>query len=178
MVFGKWSSCLYLDPWVFPSYFILLQKGSERATGVGIWEPPMVGAGAFGLQGEAKGLGLAQPGEGMSLGSLTTALQHLQGVTEEMNPGFLQQCITGLQERTDINWSTRDSVQIQGDTFPPRGEPISGRGCPERLPPWRFSSPNWVKPWATWSDLRDDLALKQEVGIETKTVFCFTAILE
>lgn len=39
---------------------------------------------------------------------------------------------------------------------------VSGRGCPERLSslrPQRFLSPNWMKPWEAWSDLRADVLL-------------------
>lgn len=56
-------------------------------------------------------------------------------------------------EMMGINWNKRSSDWIWGKIF---SHSSSGTGCPEtlyHLHPWRFSRPQWIKPWATWSEL-------------------------
>lgn len=71
------------------------------------------------------------------------------------------------QETTGIFWNKRRSQWTKGKTFSPWGQSGSGVGCPEKLcslHSWRFSSPNWIKPWATTSNLRTDPALPVELN--------------
>ena len=79
------------------------------------------------------------------------------------------QCLTGKVSRRQSQvlhsgGRTRDNGQIETwavltgykeKPLLPQGQPSSRAGCPGRLSghhPWRFSRPNWIKPWATWSD--------------------------
>lgn len=60
--------------------------------------------------------------------------------------------------------------QFSRDTGKPpyslQGHPSSRAGCPEwsSFHPWMFSSPSWIKPWATFSDTTTSHDLSRRLG--------------
>lgn len=65
------------------------------------------------------------------------------------------------------NWNKNSSHGIQRK--PPyslQGHPSSRAGCPEwsSFHPWMFSSPSWIKPWATFSDTTTSHDLSRRLG--------------
>jgi len=76
--------------------------------------------------------------------------------------GSSQGCMAGRRETAGALWNKRGSDRPYGGTCSPWGQARSRAGCPERLRRlhrWRFPSPVFLKPWATWVDLRADPSL-------------------
>lgn len=72
---------------------------------------------------------------------------------------------SGGRPRDNGQTETRAVLTGYREELPfPQGQPSSRAGCPERLcshTPWRFSRPNLMKPWATWSDAISSPALNR-----------------
>lgn len=59
------------------------------------------------------------------------------------------------------------------ETFLSRGQLSSGRTCSAglcSLGPWRFTKPDWKKPWAVWSGLLIHHGFEPEVGLQNSQV--------
>lgn len=85
---------------------------------------------------------------------------------QKTEPGSSETC----KERTETE--TRDSDQIQEETFFSRGQPNSRAGCPENLwslHPWRFFTSIWLKTYTIWS-VTDDNALSRKLAQTTPEV--------
>ena len=82
----------------------------------------------------------------MALGTLTAALQHLHS-GHRGDESKLFAAVHHRNSKDDRHKSKHEgfSPDIRR-RFSPQGEPGSGKGCSERLPPWRFSSHNLAKP--------------------------------
>lgn len=57
---------------------------------------------------------------------------------------------------------------VSGETSSPQGQAGSSRGGPEMLcclHPWRFPSPDLIKPWETWPEHRASPALSWRLNM-------------
>lgn len=85
-----------------------------------------------------------------------TSSSTLEDVTEKTKPGSYHCKIAGWQETTDISWKKK--------LF--RHEDNEIVGCPERLSClhlWKFLGRNWIKPWATYSNLITEPSLSRRL---------------
>ena len=103
-----------------------------------------------------------QPGEEVASGGPDSSLLGPIWRTSKRWPKSSQRCMMGGWETQGINWKKKHSNWVSGKTFSPWGQSDIGAGYPENLcslPPGKFSRLNWIKPWATWSDLTSSLSL-------------------
>lgn len=89
-----------------------------------------------------------------------------------MELGSSQDCTTRRWEIMGVNRKREVQVGYK-EKICSWGQPGSGPGCSKRMchpPVWRFSKPNWTKPWATRSELRAGPALSRRLDLRPPEV--------
>jgi len=118
------------------------------------------GSGPVALGG-AEGPGLVQPGEEVALRGPVSGLPVPRRILfRRCSQAIPSIVLVGQWEILGVNWNERFRGEISKSFFTIRTVTqwtVAQRGCVVSI--LRGFKTDWIKPWATWSDIRADAAL-------------------
>lgn len=91
-------------------------------------------------------------------------------VSQRIKPRFLLRCTAGNSNKGGSYWIYKGSVSLW-EYFATRSPERSWNLCP-----WGFSTPNWIKPWATWSEIDIEPVSNGEKTLQLHSKSCLIVI--